>query len=304
MTNLQKYIVCGLVAVIIILSVVCVILSLKIRNNSASQESEEKVTQMTEQNETTNPSNEPSKKKPEQEVTQEHLNVMKKAMANVSGECQWGYKIFSTGEEYMTEGKAVPSASVIKVFIMEYAFDQITQGKLALTDTFSGNTVQNHLTAMITRSDNNATNVLIEAFGMEEMNQFFQAKGYRDTKVQRKMLDTRAQQAGKDNYTSVSDVMNFLDKMYQNRKQEPYRSMLDIMKRQEVKTKIPRKFPADVVIANKTGELSNVENDIGILFGEKGDYAVAFLCSNLTDTVAARNAISDAAYQFYQTVEE
>lgn len=225
-------------------------------------------------------------------------------MDNVNGECQWGYTIFSTDETYHTESKAVPSASVIKVFIMEYAFEQIEDGKLSLTDKLASGTVSGLIEAMITRSDNSATNVLIDYFGMDEMNLFFAKQGYGDTRVQRKMLDTKAQSEGRDNYTSVQDVMLFLNKLYKEKEQEPYASMLKIMKRQQVKTKIPLLFPGDVIIANKTGELSNVENDIGIIFGDKGDYAVAFLCSGLADTHTARNAISNAAYTLYVSAEK
>lgn len=301
----DRYIHCGIVVMAVVLSIVGIKLmwdSRKAEEQNAKQEPVFEVQQELEQSPEELPETEPI---PEQNPpeTKEYYQAMKTAMEGVSGECQWGYQIFSSGELYMTEAKAVPSASVIKVFIMEYAFEQITKGELALTDTLSGNTVQNLLHAMITRSDNDATNVLIDAFVMETMNQFFLEKGYQHTKVQRKMLDTKAQKEGLDNFTSVVDVMNFLDRMYRNRETEPYRSMLDIMKKQEIKTKIPRKFPAGIVIANKTGELSNVENDIGILFGEQGDYAVVFLCSNLSDTVSARNAISDGAYNFYLAVE-
>lgn len=233
-----------------------------------------------------------------------YADIIEQYMKDVPGDVQWGYKLFSANEEDMTESKAVPSASVIKVFIMEYAFDQIGKGELKLTDELSGGTVESLVRAMITRSDNDATNTLIETFGMEKMNQFIQKQGYQDTKIQRKMLDTEAQKEGRDNFTSVKDVMKFLDKLYQNRDQEHYRSMMEIMTAQEVRTKIPLKFPPDVVIANKTGELSNVENDIGILFGQKGDYAIAFLCSDLADTAMARNAISEAAYQFYLAAEK
>lgn len=91
------------------------------------------------------------------------------------------------------------------------------------------------------------------------------------------MLDNEAVKNGKNNYTSIKDVMSFLDKVYEGKDRFPYSEMLDVMKKQKIDTKIRKKFPSDVIIANKTGELSDVENDVGIIFGEKCDFAIAFL---------------------------
>ncbi len=169
---------------------------------------------------------------------------VKSNMDNVSGDCQWGFKVYPSGLRYSTDSFKAPSASVIKIFIMEYAYDLIENGELSLDETISGSSVRNLLNAMITRSDNSATNVFIDEFGMEKMNSFFKEKGYSDTKLERRMLDTNAMQAGKDNYTSVDDVMKFLDKLYENRDTYPYSDMLAIMKKQQVKTKIRDCFRA------------------------------------------------------------
>ncbi|WP_233619143.1 MULTISPECIES: serine hydrolase [unclassified Enterococcus] len=115
---------------------------------------------------------------------------------------------------------------------------------------------------MITVSDNDATNTLIDHVGMDTLNNYFVEKGYSSTKLQRKMLAP-----GGENYTSLQDTMKFLKKLYQNRGNSKYSSMLEIMKRQQVKTKIPSQI--DVPVANKTGELATVENDIGIVLSDK-----------------------------------
>ncbi len=290
-----------LTVIAIVVSVVCV----KIIWDQIDDNKEKKIPSVTETAKAKIELEPTGKPKAGEDRERTYRDVVEQYIKDIPGDYQWGYIVFDGGEEYVSKAQSVPSASVIKVFIMEYAFDQAEKGALKMTDKLSGQTIETLIHAMITRSDNDATNTLIEKFGMENMNQFFLEQGYMHTEIQRKMLDTKAQKEGKDNVTSIRDVMMFLDRMYRKQKDEPrYSSMLEIMKQQEVRTKIPLRFPSDVVIANKTGELSNVENDMGILFGEKGDYAIAFLCSNLTDTASARNAIADAAYQFYLAVEK
>ncbi len=225
------------------------------------------------------------------------IEIAEQSMGNVQGKCQWGFSLFSEGVSYTAASYAAPSASVIKVFIMEYAFSLIEKGELSQESSIEGRSVNSLLYDMITWSDNTATNIFIDYFGMDKMNAFFSEKGYADTRLERKMLDTAAQSEGRENYTSVNDTMHFLTKLYENRGVKPYSDMLEIMKKQQVSTKIRRRFKSGITIANKTGELSNVENDIGIIFGENGDMAVSFMCSSLSDTASARNAISLAAYE-------
>ena len=50
------------------------------------------------------------------------------------------------------------------------------------------------------------------------------------------------------------------------------------MERQQVRTKIPSKL--DVSVANKTGELATVENDIGIVLSDK-PYVIVVLTNDV-----------------------
>lgn len=223
-------------------------------------------------------------------------------LAPQTGECYYGIHLYRSGYQYQTQSKRVPSASVIKVFIMEYAFWCVGQGDLALNTVIGGKTLSQLLESMITYSDNSAANTLISYFSMDKLNDFFKSCGYENTLIQRKMLDYQAMEEGKDNYTSVSDVMKFLDKLYLGKNETPYCDMLEIMKRQQIKTKIQRDLPSEVVAANKTGELSTVENDIGILFTPNGDLSIAFLTCKVTDTAGMRTAIARATRKICEQV--
>lgn len=229
------------------------------------------------------------------------VGSINKKSGKLSGNVQWGVKFYKDNYEYTTESKSIPSASVIKVYIMEYIFDQEKNGNLSMNDILDGSSVKNLLEKMITQSDNDATNTFITHFGMDKLNKFFKFQNYSDTKVERKMLDTVAQNQGKDNYTSVKDVMMFLDKIYSNKNAYPHSEMLSIMLRQQRRNKIPAKIPSGVKIANKTGELSYAENDIGIIFTNNGDFSLAFLCTSITDSSAAISFINDASLELYNS---
>ena len=45
---------------------------------------------------------------------------------------------------------------------------------------------------MITESDNTATNILIDKLGLENINLYISTQGYKDTQLNRKMMDLNA----------------------------------------------------------------------------------------------------------------
>lgn len=251
--------------------------------------------------------NTPSPAKTPKSATEKELALsalMKDSFGTVSGTCQWGVYTFGDSSYIYNRSEAVPSASVIKLFIMEYTFALMERGLLTMEDTIEDVSVKSLLERMITVSDNSATNAFIDYYGMEKMNAYFMETGYSETQLNRRMLDYDAMASGIENYTSVLDVMQFLRKLYDNKDSFPYKDMLDIMKRQTVRTKLPAKLPDEVVIAHKTGELDTVENDVGIIFTDKEDFAVVCLCSALSNRGSARSAISNAAFRIYQKILE
>lgn len=216
----------------------------------------------------------------------------------------YGIYYFDDAAYYCNKSEKTPSASVIKVFIMEYIYTGASEGKINLEETVGNQSVEALVKKMIQNSDNQATNTLIDRFGMDAVNEYIKANGYTQTVLERKMLDNAAREAGLDNYTSLDDVMRFLKKLYNNRDNSPYREMLEIMKGQTVRTKIPLFLPENVVVANKTGELENVENDIGIVFSDKSAFAVAVLTNNTVNSAQTRieiGRLAEKAYEFLLT---
>lgn len=69
--------------------------------------------------------------------------------------------------------------------------------------------------------------------------------------------------------------------------------MLDILKGQVIRTKIPAKLPDNIPVANITGEQQNVENDIGLVLTEDNPFAIVVLTNETSDIVKTRTAIAD-----------
>ena len=214
-----------------------------------------------------------------------------------------------------TEGaindQKMQAASLIKLYIMGAVYEDYD----SLSTTYGKETLDNNLNSMITVSDNDAANKLVnclgggdDAAGMARVNKFCQDHGYTSTSMGRLLL---ADNSNGDNYTSAKDCGKFLKTIYQMDKGSAAEDtlagaeyMYHLLKMQTRKNKIPAQMPSEVKVANKTGELDTVENDAGIIYDTaKGiDLVVCFMSQDLNDTTAAQNTIaqdSRAIYGYY-----
>lgn len=216
-----------------------------------------------------------------------------------------------------TEGtindQQMQAASLIKLYIMGAVYEDYD----SLSSKYSKDQLDNALNSMITVSDNDAANTLVnylgggdDAAGMARVNKFCQDHGYTSTSMGRLLL---ADNSNGDNYTSAKDCGKFLKTIYQidkgtatdnNDTLAGAEYMYRLLKMQTRKNKIPAQMPSEVKVANKTGELDHVENDVGIIYDTaKGiDLVVCFMSQDLNDTSAAQNTIaqdSRAIYGYY-----
>lgn len=212
------------------------------------------------------------------------------------------------GSEGQIGGGQMQAASLIKLFIMGTVYENYE----SLAQLHGKETLDGYLRSMITVSDNDAANILVnwlgsgdDANGMAMVNNFCQAHGYTETSMGRLLLQSNE---NGDNYTSVRDCGRFLREIYQinvNAATDSTLSHADsmyyLLKCQERVNKIPAQLPEGVHVANKTGELSNVENDAGIIYDTaKGiDLVVCFMSENLADTAAAQASIATNARLIY-----
>lgn len=206
--------------------------------------------------------------------------------------------LFSNEEKININNKKMKSASVIKIFIMAAAFGEISEERVEKSE------VINDIRAMITTSDNDATNRLIDKLGFARINSFIQGQGCNSTELNRKMLE---QTTHGDNYTSVRDVGKILESIYRGNciSKEASAEMLEILKAQTRTNKIPAGVPDGVVTANKTGEIyegSKVENDAAIVFKENSAYVLVVMSNDIQDNEAAVNDIKEISKRVYNTI--
>ncbi len=209
-------------------------------------------------------------------------------------------------------GAQRPSASVIKLCILVSALRRVSDGVARLDQRIgpSGKTLGELLEAMITESDNAATNILIDAMGLEQLDrEIHTLMGLsQGTRLQRKMLDKAAQARGLDNTLTTDDVALLLARLKQfeylppREGEEVDKSLTalacGLLRKQTRREKIPRGIPADdnVTVGNKTGELEGVENDAAIIDDSDGSWWVlAVAVQGAPSSEGARDAIADAA---------
>lgn len=191
------------------------------------------------------------------------------------------------------------SASLIKLFVMAAVYDQIEQGMIAHEE------VIDLIRPMITISDNTATNRLIEKLGggdanvgMKVVNEYAAALGCEQTKLCRLMLANN----GLQNYTSASDCAMLLRSMCELAcvSEAWSREMLDILKEQTVRTRIPDGLPEGVPCGNKTGDLIGLCcADVGIVFAETGDYIVCLICNGQSNDMVTTFAMAELSGKIY-----
>ncbi len=244
-------------------------------------------------------SNENIEEKNQNNAEMEKLEALKKEFISIvknkypSVELSFLIKNLDTGATVIHNNKKMNSASIIKLFILETVYNEVAEGAYNISEER-----EKDLEIMITESNNEAANNFIDDFGGEnekrkivetnKINRLIKKRNYKYTELNRKMHDKTPPEgpSGYQNYTCVEDVCAFLEGIYNNTLlKEPYNKYtLNLLKNQKRRGKIPNKIVkkySDVVVANKTGELSQVENDAALIMCE--DFNLVFVI--MTDNI-------------------
>jgi len=210
------------------------------------------------------------------------------------------------------------AASLIKIPILMEGFRQLETEKVNkdtlvyIDDTMSVGgsgvisylskpyvcSIENLLKLMIIVSDNTATNILLDKLQLDKVNTMADSIGCKDTVIERKLMDKKAQVAGLDNYTSAKDMIFLLKTMYNNSNLFSKKSrlqMLEILGDQQFMHKLPlyNQEKDGVSIFNKTGELEGVEHDAAILESKDSTIYAAVLSEDLHPNAKGQNHISN-----------
>lgn len=191
------------------------------------------------------------------------------------------------------------SASLIKTPIMMYALDEVEKGHLSLDTPIHACDQQlvgdeapvikggkdvplsTLLEYMITESNNSATNILIDYFTMDKVNAFSASCGLENTILRRHMLDYEAARNGNENHTNASDMKKLYSMLYKTCGYTPFQceTAIPILLRQKDKELLMDSNPAQKA-AHKTGGLSDIAHDAGILYGENRNLIFAVLVTS------------------------
>ena len=229
---------------------------------------------------------------------------------------------------YLNADAIYPTASTIKIAVLAELYRQHERGSGAkLGDLYTVNakdgvgtegilqsmsagvsriTNRDLALLMVSLSDNSATNVLIDRVGMDNVNSWLSQLGLERTRLRRHMLDVKAAQQGRENTSTPRELVTMLLAIHEGRvfgkaTTEEFFRMLSTQK----SSYIPRHLPADLMIANKPGNLDAVRNDAGIIFVPGRPFAIAVMTTFATDGVEAEESIgriAQAAWSYFERV--
>jgi beta-lactamase class A len=185
--------------------------------------------------------------------------------------------------------------------IVVKAEDKVPYSILTLLETGNNYSLQDLITLMIIQSDNTAANILIDMAGMDHVNRLCGDLDLPDTFLQRKMMDWKAREAGRENYTTASDMAWFLELLYLGEifDQASSTYMIEILKKQMENSMMRLYIPDDTIIAHKSGELDGIAHEAGIVYHEKGDYLFVVLTWNALTNNDARQTIGQISRNVY-----
>jgi beta-lactamase class A len=150
---------------------------------------------------------------------------------------------------------------------------------------------------MIVTSSNLATNLLLDVVGTGYMRGVLDRIGIRGIDLRRGVDDSAAFDAGINNRVTAGGLVALFRAIEERRAVSPAACdrMLDILHKQEFTSGIPAGLPDDVrgnaKVANKTGEISTVAHDAGLVFlPGRQPYALAILTQWAAGT-SGRNAV-------------
>ena len=121
------------------------------------------------------------------------------------------------------------------------------------------------------------------------------------------MEDQEAFDKGLNNTTTAYDLMLLFEKIASGKavNKKSSAAMINILLDQKFNEIIPAQLPKQVKVAHKTGSITGVEHDSGIVFLPDGrKYILVILSKNLIDTDASVKAMSDVSLLIYQYISK
>lgn len=237
-------------------------------------------------------------------------------------------------ELYINEREKFHAASTMKTPVMVELYRQAAIGKFNLSDTINirnefrsivdgskysldigddsgedlyqrigeNTTIYELMYDMITVSSNLATNILIELVGANAVTSTLRGFGANDIEVLRGVEDQKAYDLGLSNSTTAYDLMIILEKIADGSasSQQDCEEMIKILKAQKFNEIIPALLPDNVTVAHKTGVITALHHDSGIVYLPDGrSYVLVLLSKNLGDFDEGTTRLAEVSRMVY-----
>jgi beta-lactamase class A len=230
-----------------------------------------------------------------------------------------------TGEHRfaVNEDRQFAQASAIKIPILMEVLKQADSGKLDLKEKHwvekkyqvAGSGILGELgdrttqmsaedlcVLMIVLSDNSATNMLIDLVGRENVTKTMASLGCKQTKLQRRMMDTAASARGDENVSTPADAAKILRLLHEGKfvSREVSDHALAILRKQkpgDVKSALPNGVP----VAFKPGSIPGVSTEWAIVELENRPYLVVVMGAygKGEEFKGAIREVSQVTYDFF-----
>lgn len=226
---------------------------------------------------------------PEEEEPYDDLSALEDIINEQMQCCGASWSVYvqdlDTGAELDIDPAWYYPASLIKIFALAACYEQIEEGYI------NEDYVYRELEDMIEVSDNYAFNDIVWQLGAYYITDWCQQNDYEDT-VQCHGLYPAYNADGLQldigsgfNCTTASDCGRLLASIYRGECVSEYASeqMMEILSKQENRSKIPAGLPEGVKVANKTGETEVECHDAAIVCSDGADYVLVVMIETYYD---------------------
>ncbi len=267
------------------------------------------------------------------------MKILKQKIENVlfkeKGDFAVAFKDIESGKQLLiNSGEEFHAASTMKTPVMIEVFKQVKEGKLSLKDSVliknqfksivdsslysldstddSESEIYRHIGEkrtlydlmyqMIIASSNLSTNLVIDLVNAKNVTKTMREIGAIKIKVLRGVEDNKAYELGLNNTTTAYDLMVIYEKIAEGKAVDKRSSdeMINILSQQEHNDIIPAELPKNVKVAHKTGWITGVHHDSGIIILPDGrKYVLVLLSKNLEDDSAAVKAMAHVSRLIY-----
>ncbi len=268
-----------------------------------------------------------------------HKKIEQEFAKQPKGNFAYAFIDLQTGERLSHQGdRSYHSASTMKTPVMVEAYRQAASGKFSLDnelevynrfvsiadrkvvysldpadDAEQGlydligqkTTWRDLIYRMITESSNLATNILIDKLGAKNIMAMLRSVGADGVQVLRGVEDIPAYEKGMNNAVTADGLASFFEALASGKFGDKYTTgeMVEILSDQRHRDIIPGRLPAGVTVAHKTGWITGINHDSGIVYLPDGRKYVLVLLSQDLEAKEAKDVLSRVSRHVYDYVK-